>query len=84
MKIQGPRGAERVMYIFTAWLTTSLTTKEHITASVYSYLSENAIIVIKKKEVHIYTKPGMPKFACDCNAARLKRDVNGRHCTVIH
>lgn len=81
MKIQGPWGAEGVMHIFTAWLTTSSTTNEHITASVYSYLSENAI---KKKEFHIYTKPGMHKFACDCNADRLKHDVNGRHCTVIH
>lgn len=84
MKIQGPWGAEGVMHIFTAWLATSSTTNEHITAFVYSYLSENAIMKKKKKEFHIYTKPGMHTFACDCNADRLKRDVNGRHCTVIH
>lgn len=35
MKIQGPWGAEGAMHIFTAWLATSSTTKEHITASVY-------------------------------------------------
>lgn len=50
MKIQGPWGAEGVMHIFTAWLATSSTTNEHITASVYSYLSENATIKKKKKE----------------------------------
>lgn len=49
MKIQGPWGAEGVMHIFTALLATSSTANEHITASVYSYLSENA--TIKKKEV---------------------------------
>lgn len=45
MKIQGPWGAEGVMHIFTAWLATSSTANEHITASVYSYLLENAIII---------------------------------------
>lgn len=48
MKIQGPWGAEGVMHIFTAWLATSSTTNEHITASVYSYLLGKCN---KKKEV---------------------------------
>ena len=51
MKIQGPWGAEGVMHIFTAWLATSSTTNEHITASVYSYSLENAIIIKSKKGV---------------------------------
>lgn len=40
------------MHIFTAWLATSSTTKEHITASVCSYLLENAITEIKAPRLH--------------------------------
>lgn len=54
MKIQGPWGAEGVMHIFTALLATSSTANEHITVSVYSYLSENA--TIKKKRSSTFTQ----------------------------
>lgn len=56
MKIQGPWGAVGVMHIFTAWLTTSSTTNEHISASVYSYLFENVIIIIIKKRGFTFTQ----------------------------
>lgn len=48
MKIQGPwGGAEGVMHIFTAWLTSTSTTNERIPASVYPYLLENAIMLLE-------------------------------------
>lgn len=56
MKIQGPWGAEGVMHIFTAWLATSSATNEHITASVYSYSLENAIIIKNEKRGSTFTQ----------------------------
>lgn len=85
MKIQGPWGAEGVMHIFTAWFATRSTTNEHIAVSVYSHLFKKKLNHEKKKRSFTFTtKRGMQTFACDCNADRLERDVNGRHCAFIH
>lgn len=86
MKIQGPWGAEGAMHIFTAWLATSSTTKEHISASVYlNRKCRNSKREKKKNEVLICTKLCHVQICMrlQCSSSDSWRQWTSLHCDPL-